>query len=160
MAKMVKVVHVGLLLLLALYTGKETARWITKILNPSDERIRFWWPGPEMVVVASSFLLLLGILACSTGVIRNPSWGVLATLHGLWLTCLTWFGWLSFEGPFRLHELVKVDLQDASAVSRAGTTHLLQSLAVYLLIVLISAIPLLLQWFSGRGVMRAQSDLN
>lgn len=150
MAKLLKVVHIGLLLLLTIYAGKETVRWGIKIVNPSNESVKFWRPGPEIVVVALSFLLLLGILACSTGIVKNPSWRLLALLHGAWLACFTWFGWFSAGGPFRLQELVRVDLTDASAVSRAGTAHLLQALATYLVIMLISSIPLLLRWFGGR----------
>ena len=147
MAKLLKGVHVVLLVALALYAGKEIIRWVTKILNPSDEYVRFWRPGPEIAVTALSFLLLLGILACSLGVVKIPSWRLLITLQGLWLICFTWFGWFSAGAPFRLHELVRVDLTDASAVGRAGMIHLLQTLAVYLIIVFISAVPLLLRWF-------------
>ena|SRR5258706_13557944 len=50
--------------------------------------------------------------------------------------------------PFRLQELVRVDLTDPSAVRGAETTHLIQALAAYLVIVLVSALPLLL---GGRG---------
>ena len=151
MAKLLKGVHVVLLAVLSLYAGKETIRWVTKIVNPSDERVKFWRPGPEIAVVALSFLLLVGILACSMGIVKTSSWRLLITLHGLWLVCFTWFGWFSVGGPFRLQELVRVDLTDASAVRRAVMLHLLETLAVYLIIVFVSAVPLLLRWFDGRN---------
>jgi hypothetical protein len=149
MGRLLKGVHIALLLLLMIYSGKEIVRWIIKIVNPSDESVRFWRPGPELVVTAFSFVLLLGILACSTGAVKNPSWRLLGILHGAWLVCFTWFGWFSVGGPFTLQELVGVDLSDAAAVRCSEMRHFLGALVAYFVIVLISSIPLLMRRFGG-----------
>ena len=143
-------IHVALLVLLIIYAGEQIVRWGVKMVNPAHESVKFWSPGFGMILVAISLVLLLGILACSTGIIKNPSWRLLGFLHGLWLVCFTWFGW-STGGPFTFQELVRVDLSDPAAVSRAQTNHLVQALAVYVTIVLISSIPLLMRWLDGRG---------
>ena len=150
MRKTLMGVHIVLLSLLAIYAVEQVVRWGVKIVNPVNESVRFWNPGLGMIVVAVSLVLLVGILACSTGIIRNPSWLLLGSLQGLWLGCLTWLGWSS-GGPFTFQELVGVDLSDASAVSRAQTVHLLQALGVYVMIVAISSTPLLMRWLGGRG---------
>jgi hypothetical protein len=150
MRKALIAVHVALLALLTIYAGEQVFRWFVKLVNPVDESVKFWTPGFGMILVAISFTLLLAILACSTGIIKNPTWRLLGFLHGLWLVCLTWFGW-SAGGPFTLQELVRIDLSDPAAVSRAQTNHLLQALAVYVVIVVASSIPLLMRWFDDHG---------
>jgi len=150
MAKLLKAAHIVLVLLMILYCGLMLEEFVVKLLDPGNQSLRFWKPGGEVGVVAVAFVALLGILACSTRIVRNPSWWLLAILHGVWLACLTWFGWFRVGGPFRLQELVGVDFEDASAVARARTAHLLQALAAYLVIVLISSIPLLIRWLGGR----------
>ena len=105
MWRSLKVIHLTLISMLAMYAGKQILRWGTKIANPESESVRFWRPGPELVIAAISFFLLVGILASSTGMIRNRSWTLLGSLHGLWIVCFTWFGWFSFGGPFTLKEL-------------------------------------------------------
>ncbi len=149
MGKLLKGIHIALLSLFTIYAGEEIVRWGLKIVNPAHESVRFWRPGPGLLVIAVSFILLLGILACSTGIVKNPSWRLLGLLHGLWLVCFTWFGWFSVGGPFRLQELVGVDLSDPAAVSRAETVHLLESLAAFAVMVLISSLPLLLRWIGS-----------
>jgi hypothetical protein len=150
MRKVLIAVHVAFLALLTIYAGEQVFRWFVKIVNPTDESVKYWSPGFGMILVAISFALLLLILASSTGIIKNPSWRLLGFLHGLWLVCFTWLGW-STGGPFTFQELLRVDPADAAAVSRAQTNHLLQALAVYITIVLISSIPLLMRWFEDRG---------
>jgi hypothetical protein len=59
-------------------------------------------------------------------------------------------------GFFTLHELVRVDLSNETAISRAETNHLLQALGAYVVIVLITSIPLLMRWLGGRGRSRAR----
>jgi hypothetical protein len=151
MAKLLKTAHIVLVLLMLLYSGLVLEQFVVKLLDPGNQSLRFWKPGGEVGVIAAAFVALLGILACSTGMVKNPSWRLLGILHGLWLVCFTWFGWFNVGGPFTLQELVGVDLSDAAAVSRAETVHLLQALAAYLVIVLISSAPLLLRWLGGRG---------
>lgn len=150
MRKILMGIHIALLSLLTIYAGEQVVRWGVKMVNPAHESVKFWSPGFGIIIVAISFVLLLGILACSTGIVKNPSWPLLGVLHGVWLVCFTWFGW-STGGPFTLQELVRVDLSDPAAVSRAQTTHLLQALAVYVVMVVISSIPLLTRWLGGHG---------
>ena len=148
MRKTLTGIHIALLILLTIYAGEQIVRWGVKIVNPAHESVKFWNPGLGMILVTISFVLLLGILACSTGIIKNPSGLLLGVLHGLWLVCFTWLGW-STGGPFTLQELVRVDLSDPAAVSNAHMTHFFQALAVYIIMVLISSIPLLIRWLGG-----------
>ena len=148
MRKALTGIHIALLVLLTIYAGEQIIRWGVKIVNPAHESVKFWNPSLGMILVTISFVLLLGILGCSTGIIKNPSWPLLGVLHGLWLACFTWFGWSS-GGPFTLQELVRVDLSDPAAVSSAWMTHFFQALAVYIVMVLISSIPLLVRWLGG-----------
>ena len=157
MRKILMGIHIAVLVLLTIYAGEQTIRWGVKVVNPAHESVKFWNPGLGMIVVAISFILLLGILACSTGIIKSPSWPLLGFLHGLWLVCFTWFGW-STGGPFTLQELVRVDLSDPAAVSRAQMTHFLQALAVYIVMVLISSIPLLIRWLHRGRTDRGRTD--
>lgn len=150
MGKLLRGIHIALLSLFTIYAGEEIVRWGVKLVNPAHESVKFWRPGTGFLVIVVSFVLLLAILACSTGIWKNPSWRLLAGLHGLWLVCFTWFGWFSVGGPFRLQELVGVDLSDPRAVSRAETVHLVEALAAYAVIVVISSIPLLLRWSGNR----------
>lgn len=151
MLKLLKVAHIGLVLLMLLYTGTELGRFAVKVVDPNNESVRFWKPGAEIGVLAIAFVALLGILACSTGLLKTQTWRVPAVPLGIWLVCLTWFGWFSVGAPFRLQELVGVDLDDLSAVRRAETLHTMQALAVYLLIIALSALPLLLQLLGRKG---------
>ncbi len=151
MAKLLKAAHILLVLRMLLYCGLVLEQFVAKLLDPGNQSLRFWTPGGEVGVVAVAFVALLGILACSTGIVKNPSWRLLAILHGVWLACFTWFGWFSVGGPFTLHELVVVDLSDAAAISRAETAHLRQALAAYLVIALITSIPLLMRWLGSGG---------
>lgn len=156
MRKLLTGIHVALLILLTIFAGEQLFRWGVKIVNPLHESVKFWNPGLGMILITISFALLLCILACSTGIIKNPSWPLLWVLHGLWLVCFTWFGW-STGGPFTLQELVRVDLSDPAAVSNAQMIHFFQALAVYIVMVLISSIPLLLRWLGG-GAPGDRSD--
>lgn len=151
MAKLLKAAHILLMLLMLLYCGLVLEQFATKMLHPEDASFRFWKPGSEVGVAAVAFIALLGILACSTGLIQNASSRLLLVMHGLWLACFTWAGWFGAGAPFRIHELVKVDLSDAAAISRAETAHLLQALALYIAMALISSAPLLMHWFGGGG---------
>ncbi len=151
MAKLFKAAHIVLVLLMLLYSGLVLEQFVAKVLDPGNQSLKFWTPGREVGVVAVAFVALLGILACSAGIVKNPSWRLLAILHGTWLVCFTWFGWFQVGGLFTLQELVRVDLSDAAAVSRAKTAHLLQALAVYVVIALTTSIPLLMRWFGSRG---------
>ena len=143
MLKLLKGVHLGVVLLLALYSGEETTRWIIKVVEPSNESLRFWRPGIETPVLALGFLLLLGILSCSVGLIKHPSSRVLMILCGTWLICFTWFGWLRPDAPFRLHELVRVDPNNTAAVQHAEWAHLAWSATAYLAISVAIVFPLL-----------------
>ena len=158
MRKVLTGIHIALLLLFAIYAAVDLIRWGVKLVNPEHESVRFWRPGIELIVVGFSFVLLLGILACSTGMRKNPSLPLLGTLHGLWLVCFTWFGWFSVGGPFTLQELVGVDLSDRVAVTRAEGMHFVSAFAAYLVIVLISSIPLLTRWFGGSGDTRGSGN--
>ena len=120
-AKLLKAAHSILVLLMLLYSGLVLEQFAAKLLDPGNQCLKFWTPGREVGVVAVAFAALRGILACSTGIVKNPSWWLLAILYGMWLACFTWFGCFQVGGPFTLQELVRVDLSDAAAVSRAKT---------------------------------------
>lgn len=151
MLKLLKAAHIGLVLLMLLHTGNQLAWLAEKVLYPNNENVRYWKPGAEMGVIALAFVALLGILACSTGLLKARTWHIPAIAHGIWLVCLTWLGWFSPYAYFRLQELVGVDLGDPSAVRRAETLHTMQAMAVYLAIIALSALPLLLQLLGRKG---------
>lgn len=144
MRKIFKTGHVTIVVLLIVYCGLELLAFIVKLLSPQAESVRFWQPGPEVGVTAVALLALSGILACSTGLLKPRGWQIPAILHGTWLACLTWFGWFSIRAPFRLHELVRVDLDDARAVRAAELLHTAQAAAVYLAIVALTSLPLMM----------------
>jgi len=144
MRKIFKTGHVTIVVLLIVYCGLELLAFIVKLLSPQAESVRFWQPGPEVGVTAVALLALSGILACSTGLLKPRVWQIPAILHGTWLACLTWFGWFSIRAPFRLHELVRVDLDDPRAVRAAELLQTAQAAAVFVaIVVLTSLLPLM-----------------
>jgi hypothetical protein len=149
-SKLLKAAHIGLILLLLLYSGGQLARLAVKWIEPTHENVRFWTPGIEMVVIGVVFVTLLGILACSIGLVTNPSRRLLTILQVVWLVCFTWFGWAQ-GGPFRLRELVGIDLSDPAAVRRAEFVHLLESAVVYLVIAVVVGLPVILRWHRNGG---------
>jgi hypothetical protein len=151
MIKLLKAAHILLVLLLLLYCGLVFEQFVAKLIDPGNQSLRFWTPGVEVGVVAVAFASLMGILACSTGIVKNPSWRLLAILHGVWLACFTWFGWFMVGGPFTLQELVRVDLADPAAVRRAESVHLAQAVAMYLAIAVLVSLPIVLRWYRKGG---------
>jgi len=144
MRKIFKTGHVTIVVLLIVYCGLELLAFIVKLLSPQAESVRFWQLGPEVGVTAVALLALSGILACSTGLLKPRVWQIPAILHGTWLACLTWFGWFSIRAPFRLHELVRVDLDDPRAVRAAELLQTAQAAAVFVaIVVLTSLLPLM-----------------
>jgi len=144
MRKLITVGHIAVVALLIAYCGLELVAFAVKLAAPSSESVRYWQPGPEIGVIAVALLVLLGILACSIGKLNPRGWRVPAILHGTWLLCFTWFGWFSIRAPFRLHELVRVDLDDPTAVRAAQLLHMAQAAAIYVAIAaLTSLFPLL-----------------
>ena len=127
------------------FCGLMLAAFAAKLLNPDSENVRYWTPGPKIGVIAAALVALLGILAFSTGVLKPRGWWIPGALFGLWLACFTWLGWFSPSSYFRLHELVRVDLDDPGAVRRAITLHYIKATAIYLLIVALSLVPVLLR---------------
>lgn len=150
MVRLLKSIHIGLVLLLMLYAGKKIVLYAMKLITPQAERVRFWDPGWEMLVIGFSFVFLLGILMCSTRMLRDCSWRLSGILHGGWLICFTLFGWFSVSAPFRLHELVGVDFEVISTVRRAETVFFFQALAVYFVVVFFISLPLVLRWADFR----------
>ena len=150
MGKLLKAAHISLVALMLLYTSGQLGRLVVKWLDPTHDSVRFWKPGAEMVVVAIAFVALLGILACSAGVVRYPARRFLAMLQSVWLICFTWFGWTA-GGPFRLQELVGINLADPAAVRIAEVVHLLVSAAVYLGIAIVVGLPIILRWHRNDG---------
>jgi hypothetical protein len=144
MRRLLKAIHIGLILLFALYAGVAVIGYFLKLISPSNALVRYWQPGAEVPVAAIALAVLLGILACSIGIVKNPPLGLVGLLSFAWLVCFTWFAWLSRDSPFRLQEMVGVDLTDATAVRRAEQVHLVQAGAVYIVIVFLSVLPILL----------------
>lgn len=145
MAKVLKAVHIILLLMLLLYCGLVLEQFLTKLIDPGNESLRFWEPGKGVALAALAFMALLGILASGVGGVKNPSWRLIAILQAVWLISFTWFGWFDPGGPFRLRELVGVDFSDPAAVRRAEWLHLLQAAAVYLAMALVIGLPVVLR---------------
>ena len=132
------------------HAGKKIVLYAMKLITPQDEQVRFWEPGWEMLVIGFSFVFLLGILMCSTRILRDCSWRLSGILNGGWLICFTLFGWFGDFALFRMRELVGVDFDDISAVRRAETVFFFQALAVYLVIVFFISLPLVLRWADFR----------
>ena len=148
--RILTVLHVALLSLFAIYATEEIARYGLKAVHPANDSVKFWNPGAEFSVVAISLPVLLGILACSTGIVKNPSFRSLVLLHGLWLLALTWYGWFSSPRPFIQKELVDVDFSNLVALRRSETLHFIQASAVYFGIVLLSIAPLVMRSWPQR----------
>jgi len=140
MRKLFTAGHVAIVALLILYCGLELVAFAVKLASPEAESVKYWQPGPEVGVIAVALLVLLGILACSTGRVKPRGWRIPAILHGTWLACFTWFGWFSIRAPFRLHELVGVDLDDPGAVRAAEMQHTAQAAAIYVAIVVVTSL--------------------
>lgn len=156
MLKLLTVGHIGVVVLLIIYCALELVAFAVKLAAPSSESVRYWQPGPEMGVIAVAFFVLLGILACSIEKLNPRGWRVPAILHGMWLLSFTWFGWFSIRAPFRLRELVRVDLDDPTAVRAAQLLHTAQAAAIYAAIVaLTSLVPLLAM--KQRGKQRGKT---
>lgn len=150
MGKLLKAMHLALVGLMLLYCGGQLGRLLMKWLAPTDQGVRFWTPGMEMVAIAVAFFALLGIFACSIGAMKQPSVRLLVALQAAWLICLTFIGWTA-GGPFRLQELVGIDLADPTAVRTAELLHLLMAVAVYLVIAIVTGLPLLRRWDRNAG---------
>lgn len=151
MVKLLKAAHIGFVMLMLLYCGEQLARVVAKWIDPTGDSVRFWKPGAEMVVIGVALIALIGILAYSTGLVKVRNLLAPIVLHLTWFVCLTWFGWFSSYAPFRLQEFVRVDLADPAAVRRAETTHLLQAVAVYLVIGIVIGFPVILRWYRKGG---------
>lgn len=149
---LLKATHILLVILMLLYCGLVIEQYVAKLIDPGNQSLRFWTPGGEVGVVAVAFVALMGILACSTGIVKNPSWRLLLILHGLWLFCFTWFGWFKVGGLFTLQELVRVDLSDPAAVRRAESVHLVQAVSMYLAIAVLVSFPIVLRWYRKSGL--------
>jgi hypothetical protein len=147
MRKLLKAGHIAVVLLLIVYCLSEIAAFAVKLLVPRSARFWFWKPGLEVAIILLAMIALFGILACSLGILKNPSAWLLGMLHGAWLACYTWFGWFRVGGPFALQELVGINLSDAAEVARAKRLHLLHAVSAYLIIALITSLPLLMRWF-------------
>ena len=145
MTKALKAIHTVLLLMLLLYCGLALEQFLTKLIDPGNQSLKYWEPGIGVALVAVAFMALLAILGCATGIVKNPSWSLTAVLQGIWLICFTWFGW-SHGGPFRLQELVGINFDDPAAVRRAELVHLMAAAAVYLVMVIVVGLPVILRW--------------
>jgi hypothetical protein len=145
MTKPLKALHLIVVLVLIIYLGKGLARYGIKLLNPSSDGVRFWHPGGELMMIGLGFALLLGIACCTLSLVKRCSLPLSVSFHTGWLVCLTWIGWFGADAPFRLHELVGVDLADSAAIGRLENQHLGESLAVYAGIALITSLPLLMR---------------
>jgi len=137
--------HIGLTGLMLLFSGGQLVRLAIKWFDPTNDNVRSGTPGVEMAAFAVAFAALLGILACSLGLLRSPSMRLLLTLHGAWLVCFTSIGWTD-GGPFRLQEVVGIDIDDPSVVRNAELLHLLGAMATYFCIALVIGLPLILRW--------------
>ena len=151
MTKLLNGIHVAVMSVLALYAGRETIGLLLKLLAPPSQNVRYWKPGAATVIMPLSLAVLLIILGYSTRILRRVSLRALGTSSAVWLVCLTWFGWFTLDAPFRLHELVDVNLNDPAAISRSGSSHLIKAFATYLFIVAASLVPIAFRWHESHS---------
>lgn len=151
MHRFLKAVHMGWVLLMTLYCGKELLLLATKWLDPSNDNVRYWHPGWEMVPIGVAFVVLLGILGYSVELFRVRRMLIPLALHAVWLVCLSWFAWFYSDSPFQLHEIVGIDFDDAEAVSRFRLLHWVNSAAVYVGVAVLVGLPVILRWYKPKN---------
>jgi hypothetical protein len=131
--------------LLLLFLGYATRRAL-QILVPADNRVLVETSADGLLLavclLGSASLVLL--LACSTGVFTRPSRMLLCSLLVVWLASFTWYGWFSPDSPFRMHEMVGIDLANGRRVALVQRNHIWAAFTIYLVLSGLTAAPWLI----------------
>ena len=105
MPRLLKAIHIGLILLFTLYAGGAVIGYGIKLISPSNPLVRYWQPGAG----SGGRRVCLGGFARHTRlfhrIVKNPPLRVSVLLSVAWLACFSWFAWVSHDSPFRLQEI-------------------------------------------------------
>jgi hypothetical protein len=157
MLRALRVGHLAVGFILTAYCLLMIEQFGAKLLSPESDALRFWRPGMEVAVLFIALFALIGILSSTIGVIRLRKWPI-TIISGIWLICFTWYGWFSMNAPFRLHELVGVDLNDAREIRSAEMLQQAQAAILYLILVIFMLLPLGEHMMKGSLKRKTQSD--